>query len=100
MAVPLVSFEEDAQMIGVFPTLAPRPTATNICALVVNLVEKLTMIRLMQSADFRLSGLVEPAELYALNANVPWGNWANPDPTCVSIDGTLDAIGQCNAEAV
>ena len=54
----------------------------------------------MQSVDFGFSGLVKPAEPYALNSNVPWENWSNPGPTHVGIDGTLDETGQRIPEKV
>ena len=74
MLVPLVSLEDATQMIGVLPMLAPCPTASNIQALIVNLVKKLTTIRSMQLSGFGFSGRVEQAYLYALNTNVPWAN--------------------------
>ena len=61
-------------MIGVLPTLVPLPITTNIHALAVSMVENLTTICSMQSADFGFPALVEPAELYALNTNFPWAN--------------------------
>ena len=46
-------------MIGMLPSLAPRPTATKICALEIDLVDKLTMIPSEKSVNFGYSGKVE-----------------------------------------
>ena len=78
MSQPPVSFEDARDAIGVLPSLEPRPTATNIQALVIDLVDKLTIIPSQQSADLGYSGLVQQDELYALATNQPWQNW--PDP--------------------
>ena len=39
-----VMFEDALAVIGTLTFLAPRPTATNICALEIDLIDKLTMI--------------------------------------------------------
>ena len=45
-------------MIGTLPSLATGPTAKNIRALEIDLVNKLTMIPSVQSIDFGYSGKV------------------------------------------
>ena len=44
MSHPIVTYDDTRDAIGQLPSLGPRPTATNIKALVVDLVEKLTII--------------------------------------------------------
>ena len=55
MCTPEVTFEDALAVIGKLPSLAPRPTATNIRALEIDLVEKLMMIPYKQSVDFGYS---------------------------------------------
>ena len=49
-------FEDAFAVIGTLPLLAPRPTATNIRALEIDLVDKLTMIPPEKSVDFGYAG--------------------------------------------
>ena len=72
MLHPAVSYEDATREIGQLPSLAPRPTATNIRALVINLVDKLRILQSQQSADLGYAGLVEQDESYALKTNEPW----------------------------
>ena len=65
-------------MIGTLPSLVPHPTATNIRALGIDLVDKLTMIPFEQSVDFRYSGKVQTDVVYALKTSIPWVDWINP----------------------
>ena len=78
MSHPAITYEDAAQLIGVLPTLEPRPTATNIRSLVVNLVNKLISIPSQQTADHGYAGMVEQDELYVLRTNNPWV--LTPDP--------------------
>ena len=75
-------------MIGTLPSLAPRSTATNICALEINLVDKLTMIPSEKYVDFEYSGKVESDVVYALKTSIPWVNCLNPGPH-VTLDDNL-----------
>ena len=59
MCTPEVTFEDALAVIGTLPSLAQRPTATNIRALEIDLVDKLTMIPSEQSVDFGYAGKVE-----------------------------------------
>ena len=72
MCTPEVTFKDALAVIGTLPSLAPRPTATNIRALEIDLVDKLTMIPSEQSADFGYSGKVEADVFYALKTNILW----------------------------
>ena len=80
MSHPAVTYEDAVRILGQLPSLAPRPTATNIRALVVDLVDKLTIIPSEQSAEFGYSGMVQHYEIYALNSNNAWEPWGDPGP--------------------
>ena len=60
--------------------MALRPTATNIRALEIDLVGKLTMIPSEKSVDFGYSGKVEADVVYALKTSILWVDWLNPGP--------------------
>ena len=81
MVPPPVDFMEISARLQCLPTLAPRPTATNINACEEQLVDILSTIPSAQSEDHGFRGLVESAEMYALVSNTPWRNWPNPGPT-------------------
>ena len=81
MVPPPVDFMEISARLQSLPTLAPRPTATNINAFEEQLVDILSTIPSAQSEDHGFRGLVESAEMYALVSNTPWRNWPNPGPT-------------------
>ena len=72
MCTPEVIFEDALAVIGTQPSLALRPTATNICALEIDLVDKLIMIPLEKSVDFGYSGKVEADVVYAIKSNILW----------------------------
>ena len=78
MSHPMVTYADAVAAIGTLPSLAPRPCSTNIRALTVDLIDKLTIIPSEQSADLGYSGLAEQDAVYALQTNVPWANWINP----------------------
>ena len=82
MCTPEVTFEDALAVIGTLPSLAPRPTATNICALEIDLVDKLTMIPYKISVDFGYSGKAEADVVYALKNEHPVGGLAKPGTTC------------------
>ena len=67
-----MTFEDALVVIGTLTSLSPRPTATNICALEINIVDKLKMIPSKQSVDFGYSGKVEADVVYALKTNILW----------------------------
>ena len=74
----MVTFADAVAAIGTLPSLAPRPCATNIRALAIDLIDKLTIIPSEQTADLGYSGLAEQDGVYALQTNVPWANFINP----------------------
>ena len=75
MCTPEVMFEDALAVIGTLPSLAPRPTTTNIRALKIDLVDKMKMIPSEQSVDFGYSGKVEADFIYALKTSIPWVDW-------------------------
>ena len=85
-----VTFGDALVVIGTLPSLAPRPTATNICALEINLVDKLTMVPSKQSVDFGYSGKVEADVVYAFKTKIPWVDWKNPGPHVTLTDNLTD----------
>ena len=74
----MVTFADVEAAIGTLPSLAPRPCATNIRALAIDLIDKLTIIPSEQTADLGYSGLAKQDAVYALQINVAWANWPNP----------------------
>ena len=83
-------FEDALVVIGTLPSLAPRPTATDICALEINLVDKLTMIPSKKSVEFGYSVKVEADVVYTLKTSVPWVDWLNPGPHVTLADNLTD----------
>ena len=77
-------------MIGTLPLLAPRPTAKNIRALEIDLVDKLMMIPSEKSFDFGYSGKVEADVVYALKTSIPWVDWINPGTHVTLADNLTD----------
>ena len=78
MSHPMVTYADAVAAIGTLPSLAPRPFSTNIQALTIDLINKLTIIPSEQTADLGYSGLAEQDAVYALQTNVAWANWINP----------------------
>ena len=78
MSHPIVTYDDARYAISQLPSLGPRPTATNIRELVVDLVDKLTIIPSEQAPDLGYTGMAEQEATYALSTNTPWTNWPNP----------------------
>ena len=78
MSHPIVTYDDARDAIGQLALLGPRSTANNIRALVVDLVDKLTIIPSEQAPDLGYSGMAEQEATYALSTNTPWTNWPNP----------------------
>ena len=74
MSYPMVIYADAVAAIGILLSFAPRPCSTNIRALTVDLIDKLTIIPSEQSADLGYLGLAEQDAVYALQTNVPWTN--------------------------
>ena len=67
-----LTFKDALKVIGTLPSLSPRPTATNICALEINLVDKLTMIPSEKYVDFGYSWKLEADIVYTVKTNILW----------------------------
>ena len=78
MAPQFIMYDEAKGRIGIFPSLSPRPSLTNIRALTIYLVNKLVGIPSQQSEEQGYSGMAQQEEVYALTGKTPWVNW--PDP--------------------
>ena len=78
MSHPLISYADSVAAIAVLPSLGLRPCATNIRALVVDLIDKLTIIPSEQSADLGYRSVVQQDEVYALQTIVSWVDWQDP----------------------
>ena len=85
-----VTFKDALAVIGTLPSLAPHSTATNIRALEIDLVDKLTIIPSEQSVNFGYSGKVEADVVYALKTSIPWVDWLNPGPRVTLADNLTD----------
>ena len=77
MSHPKITYADAVLAIRTLPSLAPRPCATNIRALTIDLIDKLTIVPSEQTADLGFSGLVEQDAVYALQTNLPWVNFTN-----------------------
>ena len=90
MCTPEVTFEDALAVIGTLPSLAPRPSATNIRALGIDLVDNLTMIPSEQYVEFGYSGKLEADIVYALKTNITWVDWKTPGPHVTLADNLTD----------
>ena len=90
MFTPEVTFEDALSVIGTLPSLLPRPTATNIRALEINLFDKLTMIPSGKSVNFGYSEKVEADVVYSLKTKIPWVDFQNPGPHVTFADNLTD----------
>ena len=75
-----VTFEHFLALLVAYPSLAPRPTATNIRTLIIKLVAVLSGIPSHQSAANSHTGLVEQRKVYTLTGEIPWYNFGDPNP--------------------
>ena len=60
------TYEEATAIVGVLPTLAPRPNATNIRALTNDLVDKMLPVPSPESTEFGYSGLVQNEDVFLM----------------------------------
>ena len=100
MVNTLITYDEKLTVIGTLPTMAPRPNATNIHAVNGHLYERLSTITSFKSTTFGYAGTTKKAELYALDTNTPWADFANPGPVQEGTDGSLDAGAQRDQQAI
>eukprot|EP00956_Cyclotella_meneghiniana_P021067 scaffold37874_cov42-Cyclotella_meneghiniana.AAC.11 len=79
MAPSVITYDEAREIIGVLPSVAPRPNATNLRNLSEHLERKVQTIPApQQSPEYRYRGMVQPAAVYALRTNTPWQDWEDP----------------------
>jgi hypothetical protein len=95
MSAPTVTAEKAIAMVGVFPTLHPRPNGTNLNKLERDLVEKVSTTPLYQSKDEGYGDMVEDVMIYALRCATPWVPRADPGPHWI-IDPQNNTAGQAD----
>ena len=100
MVQTLITYEEALTIIGTLPSMEPRPNATIIRVVDRHLDERLSTIPSFQSATLGYAGIAKKAELYALNSTVPWVDFDNPGPVRQVTDGSLEAGGQRDQQAI
>ena len=100
MVNALITYDEALTVIGTLQTMAPRPNATNICAVDCHLDERLSTIPSFQSTTFGYAGMAKKADLYAMDTTTPWADFANPGPVREGTDGSLDAGEKRNHQAI
>ena len=66
MSATEVTYKYALNVLGMLPHLSPCTTTTNIQALVINLINKLTITPYQQSPDFGYLGMIEADGVYAL----------------------------------
>ena len=66
MSAPKITVEKAITMVGVLPSLHPRPNRTDLNKLEQDLVEKLSTVPLYQSTDEEYGGMVEDPAINAL----------------------------------
>ena len=88
----VITYEEAKEIIGVLPSVAPRPrNASNLRVLAEYLEKKVQTIPApQQSPEYGYLGMVQPAAIYALRTNAPWVNCNNPGPHPGTVDTTAE----------
>ena len=79
MSAPEVTYKYALTVLGTIPHLVPRPNATNIWALLIDIVDKLAIIPSQQSPDFEYLGMIEADAVYALKTTTAWENGETPE---------------------
>jgi hypothetical protein len=91
MAPVTITYEEAKEIIGILPSLGPRPNAVNIRALSADLEQKLETIPSHQSPEHGYAGMVMDPALYALRApTTPWNEWPDPGPHAQAANTTAE----------
>jgi hypothetical protein len=80
MSAPIITAEKAIAMVGVLPTLHPRPNGTNLNKLERDLVGKLSTTPSFQSMEEGYGGMVEDVLIYALRCATPWVPRTDPGP--------------------
>jgi hypothetical protein len=95
-----VTLKKNSPLLAGYPSLAPFPTATNICALVIKLVAVQSDIPSHQLAAYGYTGLVEQREVYVLTGQVRWYEFGDPRPLRLGTDGSLSPAQQVGTKAI
>ena len=66
MSAPKITDEKTIAMVGVLPSLHPRPNGTHLNKLERDLVEKLSSVASYQLKDEGYGGMVDDPTMYAL----------------------------------
>ena len=66
MNAPEITNEKAMAMVGVLPSLYPRPNGTNLNKLERDLIEKMSTVPSYQSMDEGYGGMVDDTAIYAL----------------------------------
>ena len=82
-------------MVGVLPSLYPRPNGTNLNKLERDLVGKMSTVPSYQSMDEGYGGMVDDTAIYALRCATPWVAYPDPGPHRV-IDPSNNTAGQAD----
>eukprot|EP00804_Cyclotella_cryptica_P009738 CCRYP_011263-RA/>CCRYP_011263-RA protein AED:0.36 eAED:0.36 QI:0/-1/0/1/-1/1/1/0/256 len=90
MAPISVTYEEAKETIGILLSLAPRPNASNLCALSQHLEQRLQTIPCHQAPEHGFLGMVMPPAIYALRSDTPWEEWPDPGPHPVMAETTAE----------
>ena len=80
MSTLVVIYEDALAAVGTLTHLSPHLTTTNICAMVVDLVDKLTIILSQQTPDFGYAWMIEADEIYSMKTQTAWVKWSDPGP--------------------
>lgn len=73
-----IDYDTATAPIGTLPSLHPRPSHANICALERDLFEKLETLQSTQSEEWGFRGLAEEPAEYALKSATAWVHSPNP----------------------
>jgi hypothetical protein len=96
MAPSGITYEEAKEIIGILPSVAPHPNASNLRVLAEHLEQKVQTIPApQQSPEYGYLGMVQPAAIYALRTNVPWQEWDDPGPHPAVADTTAEQNNLC-----
>ena len=96
MRAQKITAEKAIAMVGVLPSLHPRPNGTNLNKLEQDLAENLSTVPSYQSTDEGYGRMVEDPTIFALRCPTPWVVWPDLGPHRV-VDPSLNTAGQANA---
>ena len=80
MSAPKITTEKATAMVGVLPSLYPRPNGTNLNKLERDFVGKMSTVPSYQSMDEGYGGMVNDTAIYARRCATPWVAYPDPGP--------------------